>query len=102
MKSDPGQVLTAHIRRLGTTTDQLYIRFAQPDLTRLGLGHGDTVEMSLGDRVRIIGVVKTSGASPWLAPSREYSNRTITERLRDAGFAHGHDVPAMARKLGPV
>jgi hypothetical protein len=99
MKADSHWLLTTHIRRLGTTTDQLYIRFAQADLTRLGLGHGDMVELSVGDRVRICGVVKTSGGSLWLAPSREYSNRAITELLRDAGYVHGHDVPATVRNL---
>lgn len=101
MNADSHWLLTTHIRRLGTTTDQLYIRFAQPDLTRLALRHGDTVELSVGDQVRICGVVKTSGGSPWLAPWREYSNRAITALLRDAGFAHGHDVPARVRKLEP-
>jgi hypothetical protein len=61
--------LVAYIRRLSKAGPKLYIRIANSDISRLGLRHGQAIEIDLG-RVRITGIVKTSGGSPWLAPSR--------------------------------
>lgn len=90
--------LVAHIRRLSTAGSTLYIRIDSSDIARLGLKHGQAVEMDLG-RARIAGVVKTSGGSPWLAPGQSNSNAAITAALRKAGFEHGTDVPATMRSL---
>ena len=94
----PGFSLVAHIRRLSATGSVLYIRIDKSCISRLGLKHGQPIEVNL-DRVRITGVVKTSGGSPWLAPVDGSSNAVITATLRGAGFEHGMDAPATVRSL---
>lgn len=98
--STAGHSFTAHIRRLSTAGSVLYIRIANSDVSRLGLRHGQAIEIDLG-RVRVTGTVKTSGGSPWLAPSPGSSNAAITSALRGASMAHGMDVPAILRSLSP-
>lgn len=90
--------LVAHIRRLSSAGSVLYVRIDSSDISRLGLKHGQAIEIDLG-RSRVAGVVKTSGGSPWLAPPAGGSNATITTTLREAHLAHGMDVPATARLL---
>ncbi|HKT87398.1 MAG TPA: hypothetical protein VJQ59_03110 [Candidatus Sulfotelmatobacter sp.] len=85
--------LMAHIRRLSTDGAVLYIRISTSDISRLGLEHGRALELDLG-RVRITGILKTSGGSPWLGPTLGGSNGAITSALRGAGFEHGMDVSA--------
>jgi hypothetical protein len=97
--SATGHSFTAHIRRLSTAGTVLYIRIANSDMSRLGLRHGQDIEIDLG-RVRITGTIKTSGGSPWLAPSPGSSNAAITSALRGVSFAQGMDVPATLRCLG--
>ncbi len=94
----PSASLVAHVRRLSSAGSALYIRIGNSDISRLGLRHGQEIEIDLG-RVRIDGIVKTSGGSPWLAPSSRGSNAAITTALRGAGLEHGMDVPATARRL---
>src|SRR5579863_3668843 len=89
--------LSDHIRRLSTQGSVLYIRIDNSDIARLGLRHGEAIEMDLG-RARVFGIVKTSGDSPWLAPGLGFSNASITAALRQAGFDHGMDVPATIRE----
>src|SRR5438067_9866365 len=93
-----GFSLCAHVRRLSSAGTVLYIRLDNSDLSRIGLRHGQTVELDLG-RVLVSGVVKTSGGSPWLAPNRGSSNPEITTALRAAGLEHGMDVRSTARVL---
>jgi hypothetical protein len=90
--------LVAYIRRLSKARSALYIRIGNSDISRLGLRHGQAIEIDLG-RVRIAGIVKTSGGSPWLAPAAGSSNAAITTALRNARFEHGMDVSATARSL---
>lgn len=97
--STPNHSFTAHIRRLSAAGSVLYIRIANSDISRLGLRHGQAIEIDLG-RVRVTGTVKTSGGSPWLAPSHGSSNASITSALRGASLAHGMDLPAIMRSLG--
>jgi hypothetical protein len=94
----PVAPLVAHLRRLSSAGSTLYIRIGNSDVSRLGLRHGEEIEIDLG-RVRIDGILKTSGGSPWLAPSSRGSNAAITMALRGAGLEHGMDVPANARRL---
>jgi hypothetical protein len=96
-----GFSLVAHIRRLSAAGSVLYIRIGQSDISRLGLRHGQAIEIDLG-RVRIAGIVKTSQGSPWLAPALGSSNAAITAALREARFEHGMDVSATARSLNGV
>ncbi|SRR6266566_2978168 len=86
--------LTAHVRRLEKDDVHLYIRFDQAALDRIGLRHGARVQVDLNGRARVTGLVKTSGATPWLAPGGDDSNASITQMLRGAGFRHGDDVPS--------
>lgn len=97
--STTGHSFTAHIRRLSTAGSVLYIRIANSDISRLGLQHGQAIEIDLGG-VRVTGTVKTSGGSPWLAPCPGSSNAAITSALRRASLAHGMDVVAILRSLG--
>lgn len=90
--------LVAHIRRLSAAGSVLYIRIGNSDISRLGLRHGQAIEIDLGP-VRIIGIVKTSGGSPWLAPASGSSNAAITDALLNARFKHGMDVSATGRSL---
>jgi hypothetical protein len=83
----------AHIRRLSAAGSVLYIRIGNSDVSRLGLQHGHAIEIDLG-RVRIAGVVKTSGGSPWLAPGPGSSNAAITNAIHRAHLEHGADVRA--------
>jgi hypothetical protein len=94
-----GSPLVAHVRRLSTAGTTLYIRIGNSDVSRLGLAHGQAVEIDLRG-VRIDGVVKTSGGSPWLAPGHRGSNAAITSALRGAGLDHGMDIHATLRPLG--
>jgi hypothetical protein len=95
-----GFSICAHIRRLSAAGSVLYIRLDNADISRTRLKHGQTIEMDLG-RVPVVGVVKTSGGSPWLAPSRGGSNAAITAALRRVGFEHGVDIQATGRILAP-
>ena len=90
--------LTAHIRRLSAEGSVLYVRIGSSDIARLGLQHGQAIEIDLG-RDRVSGIIKTSGGSPWLAPRSGSSNASITAILRRNGFEQGMDVPAGVRKL---
>jgi hypothetical protein len=90
--------LTVHIRRLSAEGSVLYVRIDSSDIARLGLRHGQAIEIDLG-RDRVSGIVKTSGGSPWLAPRSGSSNVSITAALRRNGFEHRMDVPASVRKL---
>jgi hypothetical protein len=90
--------LIAHIRRLSRAGPELYVRIDASDITRLGLQHGQAVEFDMV-RVRITGIVKTSGGSPWLGPGRGNSNAAITAALRGAGFENGVDCRATVRLL---
>ena len=63
------------------------------DVLRLGVEHGQAIEVHLAG-VQVLGIVKTSGGSPWLAPMPGNSNAAITTLLRGAGLEHGMDVPA--------
>jgi hypothetical protein len=85
--------LVAHVRRLSKAGSELYIRIGNSDIARLGLRHGQAIDIDLG-RVRIAGIVKTSGDSPWLAPASGSSNAAITAALREARLEHGMDVSA--------
>jgi hypothetical protein len=91
--------LVAHIRRLSSDGAQLYIRLGVADVARLALRHGQRVEIEVGGNVRVTGIVKTSGSSPWLARGGDTSSADITAALRKAGFEHGDDVPAVIRFL---
>jgi hypothetical protein len=95
----PDFSFVAHIRRLSAAGSVLYIRIGNSDISRLGLQHGQAIEIDLG-RVRIAGVVKTSGGSPWLAPGPGSSNAAITEAIRSALLEHGADVSATVCSLG--
>jgi hypothetical protein len=97
--SVPRASLVAHVRRLSSAGSTLYIRIGNSDISRLGLRHGQQIQIDLG-RVRIDGIVKTSGGSPWLAPSLRGSNAAITTALRTAGLDHGMDVAATLCSLG--
>ncbi len=90
--------LCAHVRRLSSAGTVLYIRLDNSALSRIGLRHGDIIEIELG-RVCVAGIVKTSGGSPWLAPCSGSSNAAITTILRSAGFEHGADVRSTGRLL---
>jgi hypothetical protein len=94
----PNFPLVAHIRRLSAAGSVLYIRIDTSDVSRLGLRHGQAIEMDLG-RIRISGIVKTSGGSPWLGSPPGSSNAAITEALRGAGFELGRNVQATVRSL---
>lgn len=94
------QELVAYIRRLASDGARLYVRFNMNDITRVGLAHGEGVELNVGGKVCVTGVVKTSGGTPWLAPGHDSSNAAITEGLRKAGFDHGDDVPSVVRVRG--
>src|SRR5438105_4864816 len=94
----PNFSLVAHIRRLSAAGTVLYIRIDTSDISRLGLRHGQAIEMDLG-RVRIAGIVKTSGGSPWLAPVPGSSNAAITAALRGAALTHGTNISATVRSL---
>jgi 3-methyladenine DNA glycosylase Tag len=93
--------LVAHVRRLSSSGSTLYIRIGTSDISRLELRHGQEIQIDLG-RVRIEGIVKTSGGSPWLAPGLRGSNAAITAALRAAGLDHGMDVSATVCSLGKV
>ena len=95
-RTAPNFSLTAHIRRLSAAGSVLYIRIGTSDVSRLGLRHGQPIEMDLG-RVHIAGIVRTSGGSPWLAPVPGSSNAAMTAVLRRVGFEHGTDVSATVR-----
>jgi hypothetical protein len=86
--------LIAHVRRLSKAGTELYIRISNSDVSRLGLKHDQEIEMDLG-RVRIAGIVKTSGGSPWLGPAPSSSNAITTAALTEAGFGHGMDISAI-------
>jgi hypothetical protein len=88
----------AHIRRLSAAGSVLYIRIDNSDISRLGLRHGQAIEIDFGSG-RIAGIVKTSGGSPWLAPPPGGSNAAITIALRGVRFEHGMDVSVTARSL---
>jgi hypothetical protein len=98
LSTTPNPSLVAHVRRLSAAGPILYIRIDNRDVSRLGLSHGQTIEIDLG-RTRVAGIVKTSGGSPWLAPSPGSSNATITATLRGAHLEHGMDVSATVRPL---
>src|SRR5215467_5533222 len=91
--------LVAHIRRLSAAGSVLYIRIGASDVLRLGLTHRQEIEMYL-NRIRIVGILKTSGGSPWLAPVPGSSNASITATLRAAGLEQGMDVSATIGPLG--
>ena len=97
----PAMKLTAHIRRLASDGHELYIRLTSADLSRCGFKHGQAIELRIRE-IHVRGVVKTSGATPWLAPGRGNSNRAITATLREAGFNHGDDVVAEATLRAPA
>lgn len=92
--------LVAHVRRLAADGAVLYVRIDRADVARLGLEHGQEVEIDLAGKVRIRGIVKTSGGSPWLAPGSRTSNAAITRSLRQAGFGHGDNVQSTVHVLG--
>ena len=100
-KEDPAPTLSivAHVRRLSKTGTELYIRIDVADIARLASAHGRALELDLGNCC-FAGIIKTSGASPWLAPPAGGSNARITATLRGAGFEHGMDRPATLRLLG--
>jgi hypothetical protein len=98
LSTPPGFSLVAHIRRLSAAGSVLYIRIGNSDISRLGLRHGQAIEIDLGP-VRITGIVKTSGGSPWVAPASGSSNAAITDALLNARFNHGMDVSATGRSL---
>lgn len=98
-RATPNFSLVAHIRRLSAAGSELYIRIDRADISRLGLRHLEAIEMDLG-RVRVIGIVKTSGSCPWLGPTPGSSNAFITAALRGVGFQHGIDVSATVRSSG--
>ena len=82
--------LTARIRRLSTTCGRLYVQLVRAELEALQLEHLTSVRVELPGGQLVRGVVKTSGATPWLAPGVD-SNDQITEVRRSAGFAHGEE-----------
>jgi len=79
--------MTARIRQLSSTGEQLYIQWMRAELSSLGLDHMTAVSVELPGSEIVRGVVKTSGSTPWLAPGAD-SNARITEVLRGAGFEH--------------
>ena len=85
--------LVAHIRRLSSSGEVLYVRIDVKDVLRLGLAHGQEVELDVG-QARLAGIVKTSGGSPWLAPMPGNSNPSMTSAMRHAGLEHGMDIRA--------
>ena len=84
--------LSAHVPRLSSDGDPLYLRLDPDELRRSGLVHGQSISAVLPTGATIYGVVKTSGTSPWLAPGDAGSNAAISESLISAGLAHGQDI----------
>lgn len=87
--------LTARIRRLSRDGDQLYVQFIRRELDALDLRHLTSVTMRIDGCCQVGGIMKTSGATPWLAPGDGWSNQSITAALRKHGLAHGQDLPAI-------
>lgn len=92
--TQPDHQLPAFVRRLSTTGKELYIRFRREDLRRAGLRHGQPVEVEAKAGIRLRGVIRTSGGTPWLGPAKENSNAVITSTLRQIGLEHGDDIYA--------
>jgi hypothetical protein len=98
-QSNTGSI-SARIRRLAGTADaHLYVGFSKSELSRANLQHGQRVELDLNGKAQIVGTVKTSGSTPWLAPGEDTSNAAIDTILRRAGFSYGDDVPSHFRAL---
>ena len=102
MNTADDQNLVAHVRRLASDGVRLYVRIDGTDVARLHLTHGQRVEIDMGGKVCVRGIVKTSGGSPWLAPGQNSSNAAITSALRNAGLEHGDDIHAVIRCLEPT
>ena len=82
--------LIARVRRLNSSGHPLYVGLNRRELAEVGLRHGSSIRMSFpGLSVR--GIVKTTGAKPWLGPLPGERGR-IAEALAAAGFQHGQDL----------
>ena len=93
-------MIIAYLRRLATDGKELYIRLDKEDVARHLLRHGSEIEINVGGKVRVSGIVKTSGSVPWLAPRTNDSNANITQQLMAVGFTHGDDMPSQVRIIG--
>jgi hypothetical protein len=67
--------IIAHVRRLATDGAELYIRIDKTDVARLNLRHGQEVEIDVGGKVRVMGIVRISGSVPSLAPGAQHKRR---------------------------
>lgn len=87
-------MLTSKIRRLNRTGDTLYIQLCRRELETLQLGERTAVELDLGGKAAVRGLVRTKGSTCWLGPTTASSNRIITATLRGLGLDHGSEVRA--------
>lgn len=87
-------MLTSKIRRLNRTGDTLYIQLCRSELATLRLGERTAVELDLGGKAMVRGLVRTKGSTCWLGPTTASSHRTITATLRGLGLDHGSEVRA--------
>lgn len=94
----PAGEVTAHIRRLAATADaDLYVRLENRDVERLRLSDRQLVSLLLADGPAILGMLRSSGGSSWIAPGPGSSNAAISALLRGAGLGHGSDVRATVK-----
>ena len=66
--------VTARIRRLNSSGDPLYVSFDRVELDAAGLEHGEHARLELTHGA-VTGIVKTTGATPWLAPHADFIDR---------------------------
>ncbi|HYC78972.1 MAG TPA: hypothetical protein VEI02_15200 [Planctomycetota bacterium] len=90
--------LTAFIRRLQQRDGHLYVRLDRAQLQSAQLLHGTRVVMEIGGRVLLRGVIRTSGASPWVGPTEITSNAVHHAALKGAGYVYGDNVEATVRR----
>jgi hypothetical protein len=99
MKPLPEFNILAYIRRLSKKDWTLYVRFDRDDVARCELRDGDEVELNVGGKVTLRGVVRTTGAGPWLAPREGGSNESITQSLKYVGYTDGDDMPSYVTRV---
>jgi hypothetical protein len=87
-------MLSCTVRRLSARGDDLYIQLCRHELATLQLAERMAVELDLGGKSVVRGLVRTKGSVCWLGPTKATSNRAITTTLRGLGLGHGSEVRA--------
>lgn len=81
-------------RCLNRTGDPLCIQFCLRELETLRLSKRTAVELDLGGKTVVRGLVRTKGTPRWLGPTTASINRSITVTPRGLGLGKGSEVRA--------